>query len=82
MKRIGAITTVTSLVGLLMVSWCHHPTPSVAAVEIAPGTVAELDQPVMKELVAAFDRAEVAVQHADLDALMGFYAKGYNYHGL
>jgi hypothetical protein len=82
MKRTGAITTMTMLVGFLMVSWYHHPTPSAAAVEIAPGIVAEADQPVMKELVAAFDRAEVAVQHADLDALMGFYAKGYNYHGL
>lgn len=82
MRRTAAITTITMLAGFLMVSWCHHPTPSAAAVEIAPGTVAEADQTVMKELVAAFDRAEVAVQHADLDALMGFYAKGYNYHGL
>jgi len=36
----------------------------------------------MKELVAAFDRAEAAVQKADLEALMDFYAKGYNYYGL
>jgi hypothetical protein len=37
---------------------------------------------VLKELVKAFDRAEAAVQQADLEALMPFYAQGYNYHGL
>lgn len=58
------------------------PGPGSAAVEISPATVAEKDQKVMKELVAAFERAEAAVQHADLEALMPFYADGYNYHGL
>ena len=70
------------LTGMIFVSRCHHPIPSAAAVEIATGAVADGDQRVMKELVAAFDRAEVAVQQADLDALMLFYAKSYNYHGL
>ena len=70
------------LAGVALTAWCHHPTPSAALVEIVPGAVAEGDQKVMKELVAAFDQAEVAVQQADLNALMLFYAKGYNYHGL
>lgn len=70
------------LAAVALFSRCHHPVPSAAAVEIAPGSVTGKDQQVMKELVAAFDRAEVAVQHADLEALMLFYAKGYNYHGL
>lgn len=82
MKRINAGALAIMLAGIILVSRCHHPTPTAALVEIAPGVVTEADQTVMKELVAAFDRAETAVQHADLDALMLFYAKGYNYHGL
>ena len=82
MKRIRAFGTYSLLAGWLLVSWCYHPTPSTALVEIAPGVVAEADQSIMKELVAAFDEAEVAVRQADIDALMLFYGKGYNYHGL
>lgn len=41
-----------------------------------------LSHPVVKELVAAFDRAERALQKEDLDDLMDFYAPAYNYHGL
>ena len=60
----------------------HHPAPSAAAVEIAPALLGETTQTLGKELVAAFDRAESAVQQADIEALMRFYANGYNYHGL
>ena len=70
------------LAGMMLVSRCHHPTPSAAAVEIATGVVGNADQTIAKELAAAFDRAEVAVQQGDLDALMHFYEKDYNYHGL
>jgi hypothetical protein len=80
MKGIEACGIVLMLAGMLLVSQCHHPVPSSAAVEIAPGSALPAD--VVKELVAAFDRAEAAVQHADLDALMPFYEQGYNYHGL
>ena len=38
--------------------------------------------PMLKEILAAFGRAETAVQRRDLEALMNFYAKTYNYHGL
>jgi len=70
------------VLGVLFVPRCHHPTPAAAAVEVAEGPLTEADRKVMKELVAAFDRAELAVQHADLDGLMPFYADAYNYHGL
>lgn len=82
MNRKDPFGVAVMLVGMLFFSQGHHPTPSAAAVEIAPGAVAEADQEVVKELVGAFDRAEAAVQRADLDALMLFYEKGYNYHGL
>ena len=82
MNGIGRCRIFVTLTATLLLSLCHHPVPSSAAVEIASGTVTPAEVNVAKELVAAFDRAEVAVQHADLDALMPFYEKGYNYHGL
>jgi ketosteroid isomerase-like protein len=82
MKRMGAYGATVMLVGMMCINQYHHPSPSAAAVEIAPGAVAETDPKVVKELLAAFDRAEVAVQRADLEALMLFYEKEYNYHGL
>jgi hypothetical protein len=81
MKRTGVCVVVVMLVGIMIASRCHHPTPSAGAVEIAPAA-GRTDQQVLKELVAAFDQAEIAVQQANLEALMSFYGKDYNYHGL
>ena len=66
----------------MILTQCRPPTPVAAAVEFAPGVGADADQPVIKELVAAFNEAEAAVKKADLDVLMKFYATTYNYHGL
>jgi len=82
MKSIGLYRATVILLGLMLSSQGHNPSPSAAVVEIAMGAVAETDQKIAKELVGAFDQAEVAVQHADVDALMQFYEKAYNYHGL
>jgi ketosteroid isomerase-like protein len=82
MKGIIQFGPAAFLAGALILTSCHPPTPVAAAVEVAPGTVAEADQGALTELIAAFDQAEVAVQQADLDALLLFYAKSYNYHGL
>jgi len=68
MKPIGTFGTLLMLTAMLFVSRCHHPVPSGAAVEIVPGAVTPADGIVLKELASAFDRAEMAVQHADLDA--------------
>ena len=38
--------------------------------------------PTVQEVLAAFDRAERALEKQELPALMQFYAPGYNYHGL
>jgi hypothetical protein len=70
------------IAGLCVAFGLSCPLPVIAAVELASGTLTERDRIVMQELAAAFDRAEVAVQQADLGALMRFYANGYNYHGL
>lgn len=70
------------LLGVLSLATCRPPTPVVAAVDVMPGTVADAHRTAMTELVAAFDRAEAAVNRADLDGLMAFYSPTYNYHGL
>jgi hypothetical protein len=46
------------------------------------GAKAVRADPTMQEVLAAFDRAERALEKQDLHALMQFYAPGYNYHGL
>jgi len=76
------MTMKAVLIASLLSAWSLYSAPAAAVVEVPPGVVAPADQTIMKEIVAAFDRAEVAVQHADLEALMNFYAKAYNYHGL
>src|SRR5687767_8576058 len=82
MKRRGALKIILILAGTLILTQCRPPTPVAAAVEFAPGVGADADQPVMNELLAAFNEAEAAVKKTDLDVLMKFYATGYNYHGL
>ena len=68
MKQIHACSAIM-LAAIILLSRCHHPSPSTAAVEIAPAALAGFDQQVLKELVAAFDLAEIAVQQANLEAL-------------
>ena len=82
MKRRSMLKFILILAGTLILTQCRPPTPVAAAVEFAPGVGADADQPVIKELVAAFHEAEVAVKKGDLDTLMKFYATAYNYHGL
>lgn len=82
MKGIGAAGMFLMLTVMVLVSRCHHPVPSSAAVKYVPGAATPADGNLAKELAAAFDRAEAAMQHADLDALMLFYENAYNYHGL
>ena len=82
MKRRGVLKIILVLAGTLILTQCRPPTPVAAAVEFAPGVGVDADQPVIKELVAAFNEAEAALKKADLDALMKFYSTTYNYHGL
>ena len=82
MKQRLVLKMILILAGTLVLTQCRPPTPVAAAVEFAPGVRADADQPVIKELVAAFNEAEEAVKKADLDAVMKFYATTYNYHGL
>lgn len=82
MKRRSLLKIILVLAGTLILFQCRLPTPIAAVVEFAPGVGVDADQPVMRELIAAFHEAETSVKKADLDALMSFYATDYNYHGL
>ncbi|MBI3806912.1 MAG: hypothetical protein HY281_05270 [Nitrospirae bacterium] len=82
MTRRGAPKIILILAGSLILTQGRPLAPVHAAVEFAPGVGADADQPVMRELMAAFNEAETAVKKVDLDALMNFYARAYNYHGL
>ena len=65
-----------------------------AAVQLLPDAALTIDgkaadgkdtvkvNPTVQDIMAAFERAEAAVNTQDLDALMKFYAKAFNYHGL
>ena len=82
MTRRIVLKIILILAGTLILTQCRPPTPIAAVVEFAPGVGADADQPIIKEVVAAFNEAEAAVKKADLDSLMKFYATAYNYHGL
>ena len=76
------------------VAWLTLSPESHAVVEILPDVSLTVDgrtihdhasvvsYPALREILAAFGRAEVAVQKQDLDQVLQFYAKSYNYHGL
>lgn len=65
-----------------------------AAIQVLPDAVVTVEgstikggklamaHPAVREVLAAFERAEAAVQKEDLQSLMKFYSPSYNYHGL
>ncbi|MFM8551706.1 MAG: nuclear transport factor 2 family protein [Nitrospiraceae bacterium] len=50
--------------------------------QVISDRAAVVGHPTVKEVLAAFGRAEDALQKEDLEALMRFYATDYNYNGL
>lgn len=75
-------TLLAMAVGVTTLTLCRPATPTVAKVEIMTGAAIMADENSVKEIVAAFDRAEKAIQAKDLDGLMALYSKRYNYHKL
>ncbi|MCW5799046.1 MAG: conserved exported protein of unknown function [Nitrospira sp.] len=82
------------ILGIFAAAMMAQGASSQAAVHVLPdmtvtresgtitGAKAVRADPTMQEVLAAFDRAERALEEQDLSALMQFYAPGYNYHGL
>jgi hypothetical protein len=79
---------------VLAVVWLALSPESHAVVQILPEVSLTVDgraihdhasavsHPTVQEILSAFGRAEAAVRKQDLDQVLQFYAKGYNYHGL
>lgn len=92
MKRGGKLPALLLLSFALC--WLLAPVVVMAKVQVLPETtlVVEgqkitgqsrlLGHPVVKGLLASFERAESALKKEDIDALMQFYAPSYDYHGL
>ena len=82
------------LVLVFALCWTLAPAVVSAKVQVLPETVVQVDgkkviaqggllrHPVVKGLLAAFERAEAALGREDVDDLMRFYASAYDYHGL
>ena len=78
----------------LLVAWEVFASPVAAVVQVLPNATltvdgrvlsdqeAVADDPTVRTIRAAFERAEAAVQSQNLDGLMTFYGKAFNYHGL
>ncbi|MDF0675968.1 MAG: hypothetical protein P0120_16795 [Nitrospira sp.] len=78
----------------LALYWALVPAVVTATVQVLPETILLVEgktvtrqsrllgHPVVKGLLASFERAEVALKKEDIDALMQFYAPSYDYHGL
>lgn len=74
--------------------WALGPVVGLAKVQVLPETGLQVERkkvtgqsgllrhPVVKGLLAAFERAEAALGKEDVDELMRFYAPTYDYHGL
>jgi len=77
-----SITIFGIVLGASTLTLCHPPTPTVAKVEVPSYATVTADDATVKEVVAAFDRAEQAIQARDIDGLIALYSKRYNYHKL
>ncbi|MBX7038175.1 MAG: hypothetical protein K1X60_03360, partial [Nitrospira sp.] len=92
--RRGARVGWPTVFGICAVAMMAQVSSAPAVVHVLPdmtvtrdsGTVtgakAVRADPTLQEVLAAFDRAERALEKQDLSSLMQFYAPGYNYHGL
>ena len=58
------------------------PLPAPAETKMSKQIEVQANEKTVKEILAAFDKAEKALKAQDLDALMALYSKDYDYHGL
>lgn len=79
-RHVRSVGSIMSLCTVLVVMW--GPPSGQAKVQVMGGADITAEEKIVTEIVAAFDRAEAATQARDLDTLVGFYSKRYNYHRL
>jgi hypothetical protein len=53
-----------------------------AATSIPQGSIVEVDQATVNQILDVFHKAEAAIAVGNLDSVMALYATQYNYHGL
>jgi len=53
-----------------------------ATTSIPQGTVVEVDQATVNQILDVFHKADAAIDGENLDGIMALYATQYNYHGL
>lgn len=53
-----------------------------ATTSIPPGSIVEVDQATVNQILDVFHKAEAAIAVGNLDGVMALYATQYNYHGL
>jgi hypothetical protein len=53
-----------------------------AATSIPQGSIVEVDQATVNQILDVFHKAETAIAVGNLDGVMALYATQYNYHGL
>jgi len=53
-----------------------------AATSIPPGSIVEVNQATVNQILDVFHKAEAAIAVGNLDGVMALYATQYNYHGL
>jgi hypothetical protein len=81
------ISPATTLVTILGVLWVLHgcavpPLMHRGGIMVDSWAEVKADDKTVSEILAAFNRAEAALQAGNLDDLMGLYSAEYRYHGL
>lgn len=81
MRRMSVAIVLGAVLGTAM--WLQvSAVPALAKTKVSPGAEIRADDKTVREILAAFNRAEEFLQARNLDALMGLYSKDYNYYGL
>ena len=69
-----SLSAIAILVGAFGLTLCGPPKPVAAKVEVPSYATITADDATVKDLLAAFDRAEQAIQARDVDGLMALYS--------
>jgi SnoaL-like domain len=81
MSRFSTLIALGFAIGIAL--WMHGLSlPALAKTKISQGAEVKADDKTVREIVAAFHRAEDFLQARNLESLMALYSKDYNYHGL
>ncbi len=67
---------------VIMCVWLLSPFQAPAETTLPAGAVIEVEDPVVREILATFQQADDAIRRRDLNGLMNVYSGHYNYHGL